>query len=276
MGIKRIVDTSFWTDEKTMDLFSPEDKYFMLYILTNPHTTQLGIYPINIKYMALELGYSTDAIKVLLDRFENKYDILKYSTKTNEIAVKNFLKHSIIRGGAPVEDCLKREIKDVKDGTLKQYVYDNLIRFHDINGTVKKILPLLNDNDNENENDNENDNEVSYHDTYHDSPNDSYHDTQKKKTKPQKHKYGEYQNVLLSDDDLEKLKNEITNYEDYIEKLSSYMASTGKSYKNHLATIRNWARKDKEKVINKPTNKPQNSVDKKYESPEEFLARLGE
>jgi hypothetical protein len=270
MGIKRIVDTSFWTDEKTMDLFSPEDRYFMLYILTNPHTTQLGIYPINIKYMALELGYSVDVIKVLLDRFETKYNILKYSEKTNEVAVKNFLKYSIVRGGTPVEDCLKREIKSVKDSLLKQYVYDNLIRFHDINETVKKILPLLNANANANANENE----VSYHDSY----NDSCHDTQKKKTKPVKHKYGEYNNVLLSDEDMEKLKNEFGDYEERIERLSSYMASSGKSYKNHLATIRNWARKDKEKQTSK-SSKPSNTVvltDEEKKLNEDVLRMLGE
>jgi predicted transcriptional regulator len=60
-----------------------------------------------------------------------------------------------------------------------------------------------------------------------------------------RHKYGEYQNVLLSDLDLEKLKNEFPNdYGERIERLSAYMKSTGKSYKDHLATIRNWARKD--------------------------------
>lgn len=66
-----------------------------------------------------------------------------------------------------------------------------------------------------------------------------------KKKKPVRHKYGEYNNVLLSDEDLEKLKTEFpTDYEERIENLSRYMASTGKRYKNHLATIRNWARKD--------------------------------
>ncbi len=64
--------------------------------------------------------------------------------------------------------------------------------------------------------------------------------------KPIRHKYGEYKNVLLSDEDFTKLKSEFpTDYQDRIERLSNYMASTGKSYKNHLATIRNWARKDK-------------------------------
>ena len=62
--------------------------------------------------------------------------------------------------------------------------------------------------------------------------------------KPVRHKYGEYRNVLLTDADLEKLKTEFPDWEARIERLSSYMASTGKSYKNHLATIRKWAKND--------------------------------
>ena len=80
-----------------------------------------------------------------------------------------------------------------------------------------------------------------------------------KAKKPVKHKYGEYKNVLLTDDELEKLKDEYFDYEERIERLSSYMESTGKRYKSHYATIRNWARKDKQ-----PTpvrEKPQNATD---------------
>lgn len=66
--------------------------------------------------------------------------------------------------------------------------------------------------------------------------------------KPARKKYGEYNNVLLSEKEVEKLKTELPDtWQQYVEDLSSYMASTGKSYKNHLATIRNWARKDKQK-----------------------------
>ena len=61
-----------------------------------------------------------------------------------------------------------------------------------------------------------------------------------------RHKYGRYNNVLLTDEDMEKLMGEFPgDYQERIERLSEYMASHGKSYKNHLATIRNWARKDK-------------------------------
>lgn len=61
-----------------------------------------------------------------------------------------------------------------------------------------------------------------------------------------RHKYGHYQNVLLSDEDLKKVEFEFPDdWAERIERLSEYIASTGKSYKNHLATIRSWARKDK-------------------------------
>lgn len=79
--------------------------------------------------------------------------------------------------------------------------------------------------------------------------NQSANQKEKPIKKPIRHKHGEYNNVLLSDEDFEKLKSEFpSDYEEKIERLSSYMASTGKSYKNHLATIRNWARKDRSKT----------------------------
>lgn len=62
--------------------------------------------------------------------------------------------------------------------------------------------------------------------------------------KETRHQYGEYQNVLLSDEELEKLKAEFPDYQERIERLSEYCASTGKSYKNYLATIRVWAKKE--------------------------------
>ena len=66
--------------------------------------------------------------------------------------------------------------------------------------------------------------------------------------KPTRHKYGIYKNVLLTDEDMEKLKSEFPDdWQNRIERLSDYIASSGKTYKNHLATIRVWAKKDKER-----------------------------
>ena len=71
-----------------------------------------------------------------------------------------------------------------------------------------------------------------------------------KKEKPVKHKHGQYKNVLLSDDELQKLQTEFPiDWQKRIENVSEYCASHGKTYKDYLATIRNWARRDKQKPV---------------------------
>lgn len=66
-----------------------------------------------------------------------------------------------------------------------------------------------------------------------------------KPAKSVRHKYGQYQNVLLTDEQMAKLREECpTDWQERIERLSEYMASKGASYKDHLATIRAWKRKE--------------------------------
>lgn len=73
-----------------------------------------------------------------------------------------------------------------------------------------------------------------------------------KKEKPQRHKHGQYKNVLLSDDEIEKLKTEFPlDWQDRIERVSEYVASTGKHYSNFLAVIRAWAKKDRPRIVAK-------------------------
>ena len=76
--------------------------------------------------------------------------------------------------------------------------------------------------------------------------------------KTTRHKYGLYENVLLTDEDFQKLQDEFPNdCFERIERLSEYIASTGKKYKSHLATIRAWARKD---VVQKPASRKGGNV----------------
>ena len=241
MAIKRIVSTEFWTDRKVVETFSPEDKFFMVYLLTNPRTTQLGIYPFISKIAAFETGYNVDTINTLLERFTKKHQIIMVSKDTGEIAIKNYLKHSIVKGGKPVFDLLMKEATAVKDKQLLLFVIN--ANANNSNQTVRtfalKARALIGDaGTNDNDNDNDNDNEESYH--------ESHHESQKRgKTKEIRHKHGEYKNVLLTDEQLEKLKTEFSDWKERIERLSEYMASKGAAYKNHYATIKAWARKDK-------------------------------
>ena len=163
-AVNRTINTSFWEDEKIVNLFSPEDKYFYLYLLTNPHTTQLGIYKLVPKTAAFELGYSIETVVGLLDRFESKYEVIRYSKDTCEVAIKNFLRHSIIKGGKPVMDCLLKEERYIEDRSLLLYIYNNINTKDNINNTVKEYLEHIKDiyiNDN--------DNERYVHESYHDT-----------------------------------------------------------------------------------------------------------
>ena len=166
MSISRVINTDIWDDE-LVSSFSPEDRYFWLYLLTNPHTTQLGIYHLPLKKACVELGYSIETVKILLNRFEQNYGLIRFNPNTSEIAIKNFLKHSILKGGKPVMDCLLKEETKVKDKDLIVYIVENVqekIKCGEINNiTVKEFINYLaskyfktitnniNDNDNDNE-----------------------------------------------------------------------------------------------------------------------------
>ena len=64
--------------------------------------------------------------------------------------------------------------------------------------------------------------------------------------------YGRFHNVFLSDAELDSLKSELPDkWEYYIDRLSVHIASSGKQYRNHAATIYKWAQED----INKATPK---------------------
>lgn len=74
----------------------------------------------------------------------------------------------------------------------------------------------------------------------------------KKKEEPVKHKYGEFSNVLLSDEELDKLKTKFPDWEERIESLSIYIKSKGTRYSSHYATILSWDRRDKVKEQKSP------------------------
>ena len=181
MSVKRIVDTSLWSNVDLVNSFSAEDKYFMLYILTNRHVRQCGIYKLPKKFIAFEMGYSLETIESLLDRFENKYKVIVYDNTTNEIAILSYLKHSIVKGGKPVYDCLNKDFSDVINKDLIDTVYKYLFNHFRISKTlvdigIEEVIKLhlgytINDNDNDNDNDS------TVGDSLYDSCHDSLSDT---------------------------------------------------------------------------------------------------
>ncbi|PLS08370.1 DNA replication protein DnaD [Neobacillus cucumis] len=121
-----MVRTDFWKNPIVSEEMSPEDKYFYLYLLTNPHTTQIGIYKITKKQMAFDLGYSIDSVHSLMERFIELYKLIRYNPVTRELAIKYWGKDNLHKGGKPVMDCIYSELKEVEDLSLIKYVAESI------------------------------------------------------------------------------------------------------------------------------------------------------
>ncbi|MGN5653499.1 hypothetical protein [Bacillus sp. Brlt_9] len=124
MAKYRHVQTSFWSDARVSEEMTPEDKYFYLYLMTNEHTNQIGVYQITRKQMAFELGYSIESAKALLERFINHHELIVYNEETREICILNWGKYNLNKGGKPIEDCIKKELKSIKDLSLVKLILE--------------------------------------------------------------------------------------------------------------------------------------------------------
>lgn len=125
MANTRYVITSFWEDSKVQNLATPEDKYFMLYLLTNPHTTQIGCYEITKRTISFETGYTIETIDNLLRRMEKDFDFIVYDEKTNEILIKNWYKYNWT-SSPKVKNYLLKEIMNIKCKRLLDLINEKL------------------------------------------------------------------------------------------------------------------------------------------------------
>lgn len=126
MAQYRQIQCEFWyEDAEVCERFSPEDKYFYLYLLTNPHTQQCGIYEISIKHICYETGYNSDTVETLLNRFEKDYNKIRYNRQTKEMAIKNWMKYNSINS-PKVCSCISKELGKVKDKSLIEYVFNGI------------------------------------------------------------------------------------------------------------------------------------------------------
>ena len=123
MAVYRNINISFWTDTKVSDDFTPEDKYFMLYCLTNNYTNLCGCYEISIKQMSKDTGYDVETIDKLLKRFEEVHKIISYNKENKELLIKNWHKYNWTKS-EKLDKPLLKEIKNIKTLKYQQFVAD--------------------------------------------------------------------------------------------------------------------------------------------------------
>ena len=214
MAVYRNIQTTFWMDAKVADEFTPEDKYFYLYLFTNPHTNLCGCYEISKKQVALETGYSVDTIDRLIDRFQTIHKVISFDKSTREILLLNWHKYNWTKSDK-FRMPLKKEIDEIKNESFRKYLSDIF------DGANTVCIPY----------------QYGMDTTVTDTVTVTVTDI---KAKPKKRKRGEYLHVLLTDEEYQKLQKEYGNADELITFLDEYKEMKGYKCKNDYLAIRKW------------------------------------
>ncbi len=158
MAIYRTVSLTFWEDNKIVDDFTYKDKYFLLYLLTNPHTNLIGCYEVSIRQMSNELGLDKSEVEELLTRMEQVHKVILYAEETKEILIKNWHKYNWTKSDKLLKK-VEALIEYIKNERLKKELEEILKKYRVSIGYVyprdtSVTDPVLNINNNINLNNN--------------------------------------------------------------------------------------------------------------------------
>lgn len=169
LAIYRNIHLTFWSDAKVTDEFTPEDKYFYLYLLTNPHTNLCGCYEISIKQISREMGYTEDSVCGLIKRFSEVHNIVKYNSKNKEILLLNWNKYNWTTS-AKFVTALEKEIQTIKTKEFKEYLTGKLYGMDTVSSTDgygmdTTVTDTVSDTDSDSITDNKKKNKIDNKDT---------------------------------------------------------------------------------------------------------------
>lgn len=222
----RYIKTKMWRDTWFNNLNQKQQHLFM-FLVTNEATRLSGFYEMQLEQIALSTKNKpkevAEAIKGLSPR------ILYID---GWVCIKNYAKHQNAANSPKVQTLIEKDLKDVPN----------------------QIIDQANSSFNSHSN-------SSFHSVGIDTPSIGYQDMAKNKDvgdKPVdkdedkvKKKYGEFKNVLLTDEQKEKLK--VRYGRDVamglVEELSVGIESKGYKYKSHYATIIAWAKKKGVQIV---------------------------
>ncbi len=237
MAIYRNVHVSFWQDVKVSDDMELYERYALLYLLTNPHTNVIGCYELSKSGMSRDTGLDREEIDRVFERLKDM-GVAEYSDETREVLLYHWNRYNW-SASPKLDTALADAIALVKSDGFRRYVAGIYNQRASVIENGKEIC--FGDGDNGSSGVGDDASDICAGVDYSRDKDARVRD----KRQAQKHKHGEYRNVMLTDEELEKLKGEFPNdWRERIERLSEYVASKGAKYKSHYATIRAWSRKD--------------------------------
>ncbi|MBU3111038.1 DnaD domain-containing protein [Clostridium lacusfryxellense] len=120
MAKYRQLFTEFWSDSFILEL-TPDEKLFYVYLISNPKTTQCGIYELSSRIIEIETGLNKETVEKLLHKFCESNKIL-YCPATKEIMVINWMKYNVPNNINSIK-CVNREIARVKNKEFLKILY---------------------------------------------------------------------------------------------------------------------------------------------------------
>ena len=232
----RKIVTDFW-DDRVVEELSSAATYVLLYLLTSPKGTISGCYEVSRRRISKDTKLSMEEVVDAVDELCGS-GLISYSDETNEVLINSWAKYNWTKSQTvkkPVADGILKlknvQLKAVMAEKFKDY-YGEPIEYdidtvqiqyqYDTDTSLLSVNRLTSSKDNGKESTSNNSQVVKG-----------------------KHKHGKFDNVLLTDEELVKLKEQFpSEWQRRIDDLSYYIGSTGKSYKSHYRTILSWARKD--------------------------------
>lgn len=118
MSMYRTFYPNFWSDPKVVDSFTPEDKYFMLWAVTNAHVNITGCYEVSMKQISDDMGYNKESVEKIIKRFNDIHKNILYDVDTKELFVLNFPKYNWT-SSPKLDSKIRSEIEKVKSPYFK-------------------------------------------------------------------------------------------------------------------------------------------------------------
>ncbi|MBR5299428.1 MAG: hypothetical protein IKU36_04145 [Bacteroidales bacterium] len=264
MAIYRTVQMTFWTDAKVVDDFTPEDRYFYLYLFTNPHTNLSGCYEISKRQMSIETGYTVEVIERLMARFKEQHKVIEYDSATKEILLLNWHRYNWTNS-RDFRKALEREISSIKSDGFRAYIHAVLDGVETVPrpsldgvGTTVTVPVTVTDT-------------VSVSDTVTVPVTD-------KAKKSKKIQFGEYKNVLLTDEEHKKLCDDYGDRRtaEAITYLDEYIEMKGAKYKSHYLAMRKWVFDaiEEKQGKSKPINQTAQELEEFYSMSSEWAEKM--
>lgn len=207
----RYIKTKIWSDDWFSEL-SVDARYLYLYLLSNKNTHICGYYKTSLKEMEFMTGLTKKRIESAIKELRENMSYID-----GWVVLRNYPKHQNVANNGKVQAAIEREMKNVPTHV-----------FNSNSNSNSETMDSLS---------------IGYQETAQniggvEKGGDKAEENVKKK-------YGEFKNVLLTDDEKEKLKSRYGKGEaqKLVEELSTYIKSKGVRYKDHYATVIAWARK---------------------------------